>query len=60
MTKKRMQIPHVTVDDPNLQEFINAVVHNQQLDNGVHGVSEKRPTVQELIDAAIANADDIV
>ena len=57
MTTKRMQLPKVTVDDPVLQRFLDAVRHNYEMDQGFHGVTEKRPTVQDLIDAGVTNAD---
>ena len=58
-SNKRIQIPNVTVDDPNLQQFIDAVVHNNRFDSGELGINEKRPTVQDLIDAAVTNAENI-
>ena len=59
MSNKRLQIPNVIVDDPNLQRFLDAIRHNIEMDHGQHGVSEKRPTVEELIEAGVANADQI-
>ena len=59
MSNKRLQIPNVIVDDPNLQRFLDAIRHNIEMDHGQHGVNEKRPTVGDLIEAGVTNADQI-
>jgi len=59
MSHKRIQVPNVIVSDPSLQKFLDAVKHNIEMDHGQHGVSEKRPTVEDLIEAGVTNADQI-
>lgn len=59
MSRKRLQIPRVIVDDPQLQQFIDAVRHNNEMDNGQLLDGEKRPTVSELVEAGVTNADKI-
>lgn len=59
MSTKRIQIPHVTVDNPDLQRFIDAVVHNDEMDKGQLNLNEKRPTKQDLVDADVTNAENI-
>lgn len=59
MSNKRIQVPHITVDNPDLQQFINAIVHNDGLDTGRHNTDEKKPTKQDLVDAGVTNAENI-
>ena len=59
MTNKRIQIPRVISDDPDLQRFIDAVINNNEHDLGRHADNEQRPTKQQLIDAGVPNAENI-
>lgn len=57
---KRMSLPGIPTDLPKgLYDLLDAIVHNMRLDNGDFGVSEKKPTTQDMIDAGITNADEI-
>lgn len=59
MSKKIQQLQSVHVDDPRLQQFLDAVKNNMDLMLGEHSVEDKRPSVQDMIDAGVPNADEI-
>lgn len=62
MAVKQRQLPDKPhVNDPALQRWIDAVHNYLQVSQGVSraGVSAKTPTVQDMIDADITNADKI-
>ncbi len=56
----RQNLPDIPDDLPDgLFDFLEALKLNYEIDQGSFGVSEKRPTVQDLIDAGVTNADKI-
>ena len=61
-TIKQRQLPDKPhVNDPAMQRWIDAVHSILQINQGVSnaGVSQKTPTVQDMINAGIVNADKI-
>lgn len=58
---KRISIPNIPIDIPqDMRDFFVAIKQNLEIDNGVvGGVEDKKPTIQEMIDAGITNADKI-
>jgi|Deesub1362B_J571_1020462.scaffolds.fasta_scaffold11400_2 hypothetical protein len=66
MSKKLTQIPSIStlssIQDPNLKRFLLAIkaqVEGMQRDVNRVGTSIKRPSVQDMIDAGVVNADKI-
>ena len=59
--KKLKQIGAVpsSVSDPVLKSFLQAVKENIESMNGLGGKDHKRPSIQEMIDAGIPNADKL-
>ena len=52
------EVPFV-VTDPRFKSYLLALKDNIETAAGSKGVRDKRPTVQELIDAGVPNADKI-
>jgi len=56
----RVTVPDVPGNLPKeLHDFLTAIKHNTEVDNGTFAVSEKKPTVQDMLDAGVTNADKI-
>jgi len=51
-------VPH-SIEDPQLRRFLEQIIERLRIDAGSLDVASKRPTVQELIDAGVTNADQI-
>ena len=57
---KRKSIPVIPDNLPmGLYELLDAIVSNYQIDKGDFEIVEKRPTINDLIDAGVTNADKI-
>lgn len=48
-----------SVTDPRLRAFLEALKDKVEAGEGRKGVRSKQPTVQDLIDAGVPNADKI-
>jgi len=61
MSAKTLQIGGVpfSITDPTHKKFLLALKDNIETANGSKGIKDKRPTVQDLIDAGVPNADKI-
>lgn len=60
--KKTMQLDAGAlggITDPNLKQFLLAMKDHIDTLEGKKGVKDKCPTVQDMIDAGITNADQI-
>lgn len=48
-----------SVSDPNLKQFLLALKDKIDTLEGKKGIKNKRPSVQDMIDAGVTNADKI-
>ncbi len=61
MSIKSLQIGNVpfSITDPTHKQYLLALKDKLETADGLKGIADKRPTVQDLIDAGVPNADKI-